>query len=151
MDLKFLNSELEKWKPAVHKTVLMFSAGFVWVGVGILLNYLSYSWLKNERFGVVALMSVTGLISAFLIHHFGFSRIVTKNLNRIISMEGKRCFFSFIPWKSYFLIGIMILTGSLIRHSAVPKAYLSILYIGIGAALILSGAGYFSALLHFKR
>ena len=72
-----------------------------------------------------------------------FSRIVNKNLQRIIPMDGKKCIFSFIPWRSYVIISIMILMGSFIRHSTIiPKVYLSVLYTGIGSAMILSGFRY---------
>jgi hypothetical protein len=36
----------------------------------------------------------------------------------------------------------MISMGIALRHSALPKRYLSILYIGIGLALFLSGIRY---------
>jgi len=57
-------------------------------------------------------------------------------------MEGRRCIFSFIPWKSYILIIIMIAIGFLLRHSPIPKLYLAVLYTGIGTALILSSVRY---------
>ncbi len=78
-----------------------------------------------------------------VIHHYGFLKIVDKNLGRISKMEGKRCAFSFMTWRSYFTIAIMVTMGILLRHSAIPKQYLSVLYIGIGMALILSSIRYF--------
>jgi hypothetical protein len=37
----------------------------------------------------------------------------------------------------------MIALGLLLRHSAIPKPYLAILYIGMGLALLLSSLRYF--------
>jgi len=140
MSLK--NSTLEAWKPGVPKSTLLLLAGTMWIGVAIMLNWLSYSWLRTESRGNTLWAVLIGLVGALVIHHFGFLRLVDRNLARIIPMEGKRCVFSFMPWKSYFLIMIMVLTGLWLRHSAIPKLYLAGLYTAIGTALILSSVRY---------
>ena len=43
---------------------------------------------------------------------------------------------------SYIIIAVMIIMGTLLRHSEIPKPYLAILYTGIGFALILSSIRY---------
>jgi hypothetical protein len=136
------NPEIERWKPGVSKSALLFLAGIMWLGVGIMLDSLSYSWLKVESRNYALVAAVIGFVAALIIHHFGFLRIVDKNLARILPMEGRRCVFSFMPWKSYFLIMIMVMLGILLRHSPLPKLYLSVLYTGIGTALILSSVRY---------
>jgi hypothetical protein len=136
------DQEIEKWKPGVRKGGLLLMAGVIWMGIGIMLDVLSYGWLKGERTDHAVLASVIGFLSALVIHHFGFLRVVDKNLARILPMEGKRCIFSFMPWKSYILVIIMMLMGFLLRHSAIPKLYLSVLYLAIGTALVLSSIRY---------
>lgn len=136
------NSEVEKWKPAVPKSTLLLIAGLTWIGIGIMLDGWSYSWLKNEKPTFLLLILGIGFVLALIIHHFGFLRIVDKNLGRILPMEGRQCIFSFMPWKSYVLILIMILLGFILRHSPIPKGYLAIVYTGIGTALILSSLRY---------
>lgn len=136
------NKEIEKWKPGVPKSALLLMAGVMWITVGIMLNSLAYSWLRTERWNYALLASVIGFVCSLFIHHFGFLRLVDRNLDRILPMEGRRCIFSFMPWKSYVLIGIMIAAGFLLRHSPIPKLYLAVLYIGIGSALILSSVRY---------
>ncbi|MCK5220302.1 MAG: hypothetical protein KAR14_01875 [Candidatus Aminicenantes bacterium] len=142
MDINSLNSELEKWKPGVSKNILLLVAGLLWIVIGIFLNFRSYSWLRDRELIAIILIVTSGLFLSVLIHTFGFSKIVNKNIQRIIPMDGKRCLFSFLPWRSYVLISVMILMGSFIRHSAIPKIYLSFIYTGIGTAMILSGSGY---------
>src|SRR4030042_6284910 len=137
------NINLDKLKPGVSKTALLLIAGIIWIGIGIMLHLLSNSWLRNEALNRIILAYFIGFVCALIIHHFGFLRLVDRNLRRILQMEGRRCAFSFIPWKSYVLIIIMIFIGFLLRHSIMPKLYLAILYIGIGTALILSSVRYF--------
>lgn len=136
------NTKNIKWKPGVSKNTLLLIAGVLWLGMGIVLIISSYSWLKIERMEYAISVSVIGFICSLIIHHFGFLRIVDKNLGRILPMEGEKCVFSFMPWKSYILIFIMILIGIFLRHSTLPKLYLSFIYISIGAALILSSVRY---------
>jgi Zn-dependent protease len=134
--------DMEKYKPAVTKTFLLLLAGIVWECVGILLLFLAFSWLSQTSHVDVYLYSGAGILLALLIHHFGFLKIVDRNLQRILLMDGKRCLFSFIPWKSYLVIAVMVAMGALLRHSTIPKKVLAILYIAIGLALILSSVRY---------
>jgi hypothetical protein len=133
---------MNRFKPAVTNTFLLLLAGIVWECVGIVLLYLAYTWLAAASSTRVYLYWATGLLLALLIHHFGFLRIVDKNLSRILKMNDKACFFAFYPWKSYLIVVVMVSMGSLLRHSMVPKKYLAILYTGIGLALILSSVRY---------
>ena len=90
----------------------------------------------------IYLYAGVGVVLALLAHHFGFLKIVDKNLERILLMNEKKCLFSFIPWKSYLIIVVMITMGAILRHSVIPKQYLAILYTAIGLALILSSVRY---------
>jgi len=142
-----LNRKMVKIKPAVNKRVLLFLAGFMWLGVGTMLLFLSFSFLNAFRARGSFLFGGIGVIVALIIHHFGFLKIVDKNLGRILPMEGTKCVFSFITWKSYIIIVVMVAMGAILRHSPIPKPYLSILYTGVGLALLLSSIRYLRVLL----
>ncbi len=134
---------LKKLNPAVKKPTLVILAGILWFAVGVMLVTMAAIWLKNSQSEWAVLFALSGFLSALVIHHFGFLRIVDKNLGRIKKIDGKYCAFGFMPWKSYILIAIMMTMGILLRHSGIPKDYLSIIYLGIGTALALSSARYF--------
>jgi len=138
----------ERFKPSVNKNFLLFLAGFMWIGVGVLLLSYAYRWLNAFGKQPSVPFLLAGLVCSLIIHHFGFLKIVDKNLGRISKMEGKRCAFSFMTWKSYLIVAVMVTMGILLRHSAIPKQYLSVLYIGIGFALILSSVRYFRNLIY---
>jgi hypothetical protein len=131
-----------KYKPAVPKKVLLVIAGIMWCGVGIMLVSMAVHWLHNFQ-GNPWFFAVPGLIAALIIHHFGFLKIVDKNLGRLSRLPGKPCVFAFISWKSYLIILIMVTLGITLRHSPIPKQYLSVIYLGIGLALFLSSIRYF--------
>ena len=142
-----MNRKMAKIKPAVNKRVLLFLAGFMWLTVGTMLLFLSFTWLNAFQAQGSFLFSGIGVIVALVIHHFGFLKIVDKNLGRILPMEGTQCVFSFITWKSYVIVAVMAVIGVLLRHSPIPKPYLSILYTGVGLALLLSSVRYLRVLL----
>jgi hypothetical protein len=133
---------IDKYKPAVKNTFLILLAGIVWICVGVMLLSLAFSWLSAESVTGTYLYAGAGVLLALLVHHLGFLKIVDKNLTRILQMNGVRCLFAFIPWKSYLIIAVMVVMGGLLRHSMIPKKELAILYIGIGLALILSSVRY---------
>jgi hypothetical protein len=142
-----MHSLLERFKPAVGKGMLLLLSGFMWIAVGVMLLNYAYHWLEEEGGRTALFLAVAGFLCSLVIHHFGFLKVVDKNLARILPMKGKRCLFAFQPWKSYLIILVMIAMGIGLRHSPIPKPYLSILYVGIGMALILSSIRYLRAFL----
>lgn len=137
-----MGMNIEKFKPAAGKRIRVFLAGFVWICAGILLLSFSASWLEGFFADDSLKFTGAGILLALAIHHFGFLRIVDKNLGRLLPVNEPRCVFSFISWKSYITIAVMVSLGVLLRHSPIPKPLLAILYIGIGLALILSSVRY---------
>jgi cyanate permease len=129
--------------PAVDKKILVLLAGMMWCGVGVMLVSFAVSWLSQVEGGRRVLFYSAGFLTAMPIHHFGFLKIADKNLNRLLPLTEKKCVFSFMTWRSYLIVLIMVSMGIALRHSAIPKQYLSILYNGIGLALFLSGLRYF--------
>ena len=146
-----MSPNLEKFKPAVSKSILLFLSGLMWFGVGIMLNTFAVHWLLDYGKSNAYLFAIIGFISALFIHHFGFLKITDKNLKRISFLKDKPCIFSFMSWRSYLIVIVMATMGITLRHSSIPKQYLSILYIGIGLALLLSSTRYFKSLISELR
>jgi hypothetical protein len=135
--------DIRKFNPAVDKSVLILMAGLMWCGVGIMLMRYAISWLSSYSAREQVIFYTIGFLAAMPIHHFGFLKIADKNLNRILALTEKTSPFSFMTWKSYIIVLIMVSMGIALRHSSLPKRYLSVLYNGIGLALFLSGIRYF--------
>lgn len=137
-----MSESSERFKPGVDRWALLLLAGLVWIGVGTMLVLLARSWLALETMARASISAGIGCAAALVIHHLGFLRVVDKNLGRILPLTGKRCVFSFMTWKSYGLVALMVAMGIGLRHSPLPKFYLAMLYVGIGGALILSSVRY---------
>jgi len=140
---------IENFKPAIDKKYLYAVAGIMWLFIGALLVKRGFLWLfiNNDVENLVLYIHISLLTLALflggIIAWFGFSKIANKNIKRIKEMKGKRCFFSFIAWKSYFLIIFMISLGTILRHSHFNMIYLAVLYVSIGSALFLASFIYF--------
>ena len=137
-----MDPKRNKFDPAVDKKFLIALSGILWSVVGISLCNLAVGWLSESASQNTSLLGAGGILLAMLIHHFGFLRIVDKNIERILSKSGRVCVFAFQPWKSYLLILIMVAMGMFLRNSAMPKHYLAVIYIGFGGAMLLSSLRY---------
>ena len=131
-----------KYKPAVKRKYLILISGLMWITIGIMLNILAIRWLTESYVDTTWLYISVGVTLALVIHHFGFLKIVDRNLGRIKSLDPESCVFAFMSWRSYLLVLVMITMGILLRHSSIPLNVLSIIYIGIGLALVLSSIRY---------
>lgn len=138
-----MHDKLRKFDPAVDKRLLVVLSGIMWISVGIMLINLAVGWLRLTAAGPVIWYGAGGTMLALMIHHFGFLKLVDRNIDRITAMEGKVCIFGFQPWKSYLIIIVMIGMGTILRHSALPRQYLAVIYTGFGGAMVLSSIRYF--------
>ena len=133
---------LERWKPALGKRGLLLVAGLLWIAVGTMLMGMAWRWLAASTGRHLFVYPFVGAVAALVIHHFGFLKIVDRNLGRIVHGPGRRCAFAFMPARSYLTVVLMMALGIGLRHSPVPRVDLSVLYVAIGAALILSSFRY---------
>jgi len=129
-------------RPAIRREYLILISGLLWVLIGLLLNHYAFNWLTEYEFKRIYLYIIAGVILALVIHHFGFLKVVDKNLGRISNLKPVSCAFAFMSWKSYLLVLVMMSMGIALRRSALPRNILSVVYIGIGLALILSSIRY---------
>ncbi len=137
------NMDLSRFKPSVKKSFLLLIAGFLWSAIGIMMCSMAVVWLISYS-EPVWYFFLAGIVFALVVHRFGFLRVVDKNLGRIGPMDPRPCAFAFMSWKSYFLVAVMMTLGITLRHSHIPRKYLSVIYLAIGLALFLSSIRYFT-------
>jgi hypothetical protein len=138
---------LRRLNPAVPRDVLQLLAGLAWSGVGIMLGWWAYGWLRLYPQSSAAIGAILGIGLAVLISIF-FSLMARRNVARIASLPRKACFFAFQQWYSYPLVVFMMTLGSLMRHSNLPRLLLAVVYLGIGGGLFLASRHYYIRLAH---
>ncbi len=102
-------------------------------------------WLGLVHSWSLVLLGLAGLLLAAAIYFFGFSKMASKNVQRIIKYPRERvCLFAFQKWTSYPLVLVMVALGIYLRHySPIPKPYLAVIYLGLGVSLFFSSFQYY--------
>ncbi len=134
---------LKSLKPAVSKYWLLTLAGLMWSGVGTILCRRAYAWLTGINGYRAVVLELISILMALAVYRYGFSKIASRNINRLCLLTERTCVFAFQTWKGYLIIGLMIGLGYLLRSSSFSKQYLAILYTAIGGALFLSSFSYY--------
>jgi len=133
-------------KPALPRPWLLALAGIMWTAVGLMLGRYAFLWLAQTFSPLNVGLGLAGIAAAGVIYRFGFRKLARKNSERIGQLNDPACLFAFLSWKSYAIVAVMITGGVLLRHSAIPKPYLAVLYAGIGGGLFLSSFVYYGQL-----
>ena len=133
-------------KPAVDRRGLLLLAGLLWSGAGLLLIRFAVRWLV-ELHGRPALMMVITLAGVMLgvaISLSGFRHMARQNILRILAMPERSCIFAFQKWQNYILVVFMMSLGIFMRRTHIlSPIYMSIIYMGIGIALLSTSLLYY--------
>jgi hypothetical protein len=138
---------------ATNKVWLHLTAGIMWSGVGCMLMAFAATWLALVHSWTVLLFILAGMVLAAAIYFFGFSKLASRNVQRILAIPKERvCIFAFQKWTSYPLVLVMIAMGIYLRlYSPIPKPTLAILYLGLGVSLFLSSWQYYTQVIRSRR
>jgi hypothetical protein len=109
-------AQTQKWMPATKKIWLHLTAGIMWSGVGVMLVTFAAAWLGLVHSWTVLLLVLAGLLLAASIYFFGFSKLASRNAQRIINTPKERvCLFAFQKWTICPLVIVMIAMGIHLR------------------------------------
>ena len=136
----------KSYKPSASRPLLFLTAGLIWTLVGLWLCTLAIIWLWAagvEKWYYYALGGSVLGIAAYLAV---FAQIAKKNIERLKGLPEKSCFFAFQAWHSYLVIVCMIALGVILRHSAIPRLWLAVVYLTIGGALLGASFHYYGRL-----
>lgn len=126
----------------VDRRWLFGIAGVIWSAVGVLLLSYAVQWLAPVGLSLEIVLLLAGVVVSGVFSHSVFLRIVRSNIARIDAGPERASVFAFQGWKSYLVTTFMIGLGVTLRHSALPKPWLAVMYSGIGAALLASSVLY---------
>jgi hypothetical protein len=133
-------------KPAVDRRGLLLLAGLLWSGAGLLLISFAVRWLADlhSHPALIVATTVAGLMLGSSIALFGFRRMAMRNISRIQAMPERSCIFAFQKWHNYLLVAFMMSLGIFMRRTHIlSPIYMSIMYMGIGTALLSTSLLYY--------
>lgn len=135
---------LERFTPSVKRHWLFLIAGVLWGAVGVMLCSRAVGWLAPESTGHALLFALIGIAAGAAIYRFKFSKLAEKNIKRIDHLRERESILAFQAAWTYVLIAFMMGLGIALRHSAIPKDYLAVLYTGIGLGMLLASLRYYA-------
>lgn len=124
-------------EPAVSRRNLTLTAAALWTLAGLILIARALFWLNQADTGILLLAALFAALGLFKGKYI-LSRIAQRNVQRIRELsphKSKICVFAFQAIQSYLIVIAMITAGILLRLSPLPRHWLAMLYIAIGAAL----------------
>lgn len=135
----------------VQRRWLLAISGFLWTAVGVMLVTYAVMWLAPVEWHLEIASGAAGLGLAVIAARFMFRGIAAKNIDRIHRGPGRASILAFQPWKSYLIMVSMMGLGIVLRHSAVPKPALAVVYAAIGGALMLASGLYHRSFYRYGR
>lgn len=124
-----------RFKPTVGRRVHLFLAPFLWTSIGCLLIVRGWGWLaKGSNYWFVLFGLCLGMLKSFFI----LDKTAKKGVARIIEFQDSTCLGAVYSWKTWMLVGLMMLFGFVLRKFIDPGVIAGTLYIAIGWALIFS-------------
>jgi len=121
-------------KPGASVGTNLLVAAMMWSFIGLYLMVRGY--LLDETHSVIFLLLglVLGTAKAFLV----IERAARKNIARIVARPDGMCVGGVYSWGMWGLVICMMLGGRLLRNSEVPHLVVSVIYVAVGWALLLS-------------
>ena len=127
-------SWLARLKPGASIRTNLLVAALMWSFIGLYLMVRGYL-LDPALSGIfLGLALGLGTVKAFLV----IGRAARKNIARIVARPDGMCIGGVYSWRMWGMVVCMMIGGRLLRNSAVPSLIVSVIYVAVGWALLLS-------------
>jgi len=127
-------SWLARLKPGASTKTNLLVAALMWSFIGLYLMVRGYLLSESLSGLFLALALVLGTRKAFWV----IERAARKNIARIVARPDGMCLGGVYSWGMWGMVVCMMLGGRLLRNSSVPPLVLSVIYVAVGWALLLS-------------
>jgi hypothetical protein len=119
-------------------------AGIVWAFAGGMLAYRGVRFIDEASMHPVVLF-LLGALGGVFFFAFMFRKISARHILRILHIAHERpCLFSFLSWRSYIMMALMISFGVLLRSASfIPHEDLGTVYVMMAVPLLASSARFF--------
>jgi len=135
VQLNFNKENLKRLKPGVNRTIHLFAAPLLWTAVGAMLITRGLGWMGYARAGwYIVLALVIGTAKSLLV----LDKTAKRGVERIVHLRDGTCLGAVYSWKTWMLVGLMAVSGNLLRIFFEPGKGIGTVYVAVGWALILS-------------
>lgn len=126
----------DRWKPSAHVRTHMFAAAALWTIVGCGLATAGLIWCFAARWPGSLLYAAAGIAAGLVKGRLIIHKFAERNTARLIARGDGRCLGGFLSARTWLVVLLMMVSGIVLRHSAIPRPLLGILYVAVGTALL---------------
>jgi hypothetical protein len=131
----------------VERYRLITMAGLIWFIMGCVLVTMAMYWYRASPDALLLGLFI-GSIFGPVLHRLKVKDLALMNVQRMRSMLPDANRLPLVEVQSrrtYIIIALMIVMGSVLRRSSMPRLYLAPGYLVMGIALIMASGQYFKA------
>jgi hypothetical protein len=137
-----MTERLTRWfgehAPKASRRTQLLLASLLWTCIGVLLPSLGMVWLIQRYGWLGAVLALPCLAVGFAKGRYILDRVSLRTLDRVRGRAERSFFAGFFSARSWLLVAAMMATGQILRHSALPRAWLGLVYVAVGSALLVS-------------
>ena len=129
---------LIRLKPAASQRTHLLLAAIMWTAVGAMLALFGLRWLVHAEHPLLVWLIVAALLLGAVKAIFILRRATARVIGRIETRGDHRCIGGFFSWRTWIAVAVMMVAGWLLRHAGLPPSVLGVIYLAIGAALLMA-------------
>ena len=139
------------WAPRSSRASRLLLASLIWTGIGAGLLAAATRWLVTAPSAGWLAAAPLAMGVGWAKGRFVLAPRAEANARRIEASGDGRCLGGVFSWASWVLAAGMMAGGWALRHSAVPRPWLGLLYGAAGTALLAASAGSWRRWRLFRR
>jgi hypothetical protein len=129
---------LDSIKPAAPQRIHLLLAAIMWTAVGAMLALFGLRWLLHGDHPLLVWLIIAAIVLGALKAIFVLRHAAARVINRIQMRGDHRCIGGFFSWRTWIAVAVMMGAGWLLRHAGLPPSVLGVIYLAIGAALLIA-------------
>lgn len=130
-----MTRRLTDLKPGVSPRTHLLCAALLWTIIGLYLTQRGIGYLIQDD---LLLLVVAALLLGTLKSRYVLDMSAKRGVERIKQFADNTCIGAVYSWKTWLLVGAMMLLGLLVRGSSIPAYIIGTVCVAIGWALIRS-------------
>lgn len=129
---------LNRFKPEAAQRTHLLLAAIMWTAVGAMLALFGLRWLLHADPPLLVWLILAAVLLGAVKAIFVLRHAAARVINRIQMRGDHRCIGGFFSWRTWIAVAVMMGAGWLLRHAGLPLSVLGVIYLAIGAALLLA-------------
>ena len=130
----------QRHKPQASARAQLALAASMWTLVGAGLATAGTIWTSHLAPGWRATVLAGAVLVGAVKARWVLARTARRIAERIVARGDGRCAGGLLSWRSWLLVVAMAAGGRLLRATALPRSLLGVLYVAVGAALLLASS-----------